>query len=114
MILADESLDFRIVKALRQKGSNVASIPENSPGITDKEVVALTKEGNYLLITEDKDFGKWVFAHKYKISVILLRYNVKNIDQIIKTLTRLLTEKSDQFSDTFTTVTEQKIRRRKL
>lgn len=111
MILADESLDFRIVKALRQKGLNVTSILENSPGITDKEVVALTKEGNYLL---DKDFGKWVFAHKYKISVILLRYNVKNIDQIIKTLTRLLTEKSDQFSDTFTTVTEQKIRRRKL
>ncbi len=46
-------------------------------GISDKEVLNLAREFNAILITEDSDFGEWVFAHREKITgVIFLRYKV--------------------------------------
>ena len=40
------------------------------------EIIGLAKRFNALLLTEDSDFGHWVFAKKEKeISVIFLRYD---------------------------------------
>ena len=114
MILADENVDSRIIEALRRQDLHVKSILEDLPGSSDKKIVELTKDDNSLLLTEDKDFGKWVFSHKERISVILLRYNAKAIQQIIDTLVTLFSTNPDQFKDKFTTITEYKIRQRNL
>ena len=63
-ILADENVDYQIIKNLRNKGFNVISILENYRGTPDKEVLNLAMNKEALLLTEDKDFGEWIFAHK--------------------------------------------------
>ncbi|MCF6332622.1 MAG: DUF5615 family PIN-like protein [Draconibacterium sp.] len=53
VLVADESVDFGIVKVLRQKGYNVVSILEEFQGITDKEVLRIAIKCKALLLTED-------------------------------------------------------------
>jgi predicted nuclease of predicted toxin-antitoxin system len=60
--LADESCDFRVVKALRASGHDVAAILEESRGASDQEVFARSRGEQRILLTEDKDFGQLVVA----------------------------------------------------
>lgn len=63
MILADENIHSYIIKALREAGFTIISISESSKSIKDGQVIQLALQHDYLLLTEDKDFGEWVFAH---------------------------------------------------
>lgn len=63
-ILADEGLNGNIVRELREKGFNVDWVLEVERGMSDEQVIALAKKQEQILITEDKDFGEWVFAHQ--------------------------------------------------
>jgi predicted nuclease of predicted toxin-antitoxin system len=82
-IVADESVDYRIIKKLTKTGNQVISIHEKYSGITDKEVIKIAIENNAIIITEDKDFGELVFSHKEKSTgVILLRYTAIDYDKI--------------------------------
>lgn len=63
-ILADENVDYPIVRALRELGFDVAYIIEISPGIPDDEVISLATNQARVLITGDKDFGTLVFRNK--------------------------------------------------
>lgn len=71
-ILADENVDFGIIRQLRQKGIDVVSISEDFSGIKDREVLKIASENQYLLITEDKDFGELSYRLKLVHSGILL------------------------------------------
>lgn len=71
-IVADESVDFRIVTALRAAGLIVYSVAEELPSITDISVLSIAVEKRALLITEDKDFGELVFRLKLPHSGVLL------------------------------------------
>src|SRR3954447_4282791 len=71
-IVADESVDFRIVIALRAAGLIVYSIAEELPSITDISVLSIAVEKQALLITEDKDFGELVFRLKLPHCGVLL------------------------------------------
>lgn len=73
--VADESCDFAVVRILRATGHEVVAVAEVSPRISDEEVLALAKENDDVLITEDKDFGELVYAQKHESGgVILLRF----------------------------------------
>lgn len=61
--LADESCDFRIVRALRAAGHDVHAIVEDSPGAPDGAVLESARKVNRILLTEDRDFGQLVFAN---------------------------------------------------
>jgi len=75
-LLADESVDYGIIKNLRSLGIEILSIMEISPGISDQEVLKLANQKNLLLVTEDKDFGELV--HRLKMEhkgILLIRMN---------------------------------------
>lgn len=73
--LADESCDFLIVRKLRSAEYDVLSVAESFPSASDQQVLKHAIESGRLLLTEDKDFGEWVFAHGEKIEgVILIRF----------------------------------------
>ena len=73
--LADESCDFIIVRALRGSGYDVLSVAETIPASSDYQVIQLAIDKKRILLTEDKDFGEWVFAHGEKVQgVILFRF----------------------------------------
>lgn len=96
-IVADESVDYRIVKGLRVAGFSVLSIIENSVSISDEEVLRTAVSNNALLITEDKDFGE-----PYSDSTgIILEYYCYGLGQ--KTLWRYLSKISLNITKCFRT-----------
>jgi len=115
MIIADENIDKKIIKALRNNHFEVYSIFESKRGLKDEDIIQIAKKLQYIILTEDKDFGEWVFAHNEKdIGVILLRYHFAETDQIIKIILGLLIKKTEILLNKFTTVTKNKIRIREI
>lgn len=54
-VVADESVDFRIVEHLRLNGLSVYSIAESNASVSDEDVLKIALEHKSLLITEDKE-----------------------------------------------------------
>ncbi len=118
MILADEGLNGNIVRELRKLDIEVDWVLEIKAGIDDEQVINYAKENKKILITEDKDFGEWVFAHKMKgLSVIFLRYEKTDYEQILEFLKKLVIEIQQEelrISHQFITINKNKIRRRRI
>ena len=73
--LAYESCDFRIVRALRAAGHDVTTIIETVPGAEDVAVFEMAEREKRIFVTEDRDFGRFVYAGaRGGPGVILLRY----------------------------------------
>jgi predicted nuclease of predicted toxin-antitoxin system len=114
-ILADESVDYRIVKNLRKSEYEVVSVLEKYQGFSDKDVLEVAKSKEALLLTEDKDFGEWIFAHKEKgVGVVLLRYKSNELKQITDSLINLLSKYSESLIQKFAVIKGSKIRIREL
>lgn len=71
-VVADKSVDFGIIKELRNKGYLVYSILENNAGTSDETVLNIANENACILLTEDKDFGELVHRLNLKHFGILL------------------------------------------
>jgi predicted nuclease of predicted toxin-antitoxin system len=73
--LADESCDFRVVRALRAAGHDVTAVADAAPGANDSAVIAMALREKRIFITEDADFGQLVYAAGNATSgVVLLRF----------------------------------------
>jgi predicted nuclease of predicted toxin-antitoxin system len=73
--LADESCDFRVIRALRAAGYDVKAVIELAPGAVDSAVFEMAEREGRIFLTEDRDFGQLVYAAANPASgVILLRY----------------------------------------
>ena len=115
MILADENIHGDIIETLRKIHIDVLSIKEKYRGLQDEDIILLAKNTNRIILTEDKDFGEWVFAHNAKgISVIFLRYPFTETEKIIKIVSELFKNGRKKYYGKFTTITTQKIRSREI
>ena len=115
MILADENIDQRIIAALRAAGYAVESIYESHRSLSDEAIIQFSRNPPRLILTEDKDFGEWVFAHGIRdISVVFLRYDFRDTAELLATLLELLRTRLPDLYGAFTTVGVHKIRLRKL
>lgn len=73
--LADESCDAAVWRALAKAGYEVLAVCKHCSGASDETVAALALEERRILLTEDKDFGRLVFAHgRGHCGVMFLRY----------------------------------------
>ena len=114
-IVADESVDYRIVTALVDDGFDLYAIVCESLGITDGEVLACAAQRNSLLLTEDSDFGEWVFAHGQKGGNILyLRYGQIDLREIVRAIILVLRNYKNEAVNRFTVITPKKIRTREI
>jgi len=114
-ILADESVDNRIVKRLRQENFEVISVLEECRSIPDKKVLEMAKEHHAILLTEDKDFGEWVFSYQERdVGIILLRYRPDDIERIFISLVLILNKYGDTLSNKFAVLKVKKIRIREI
>jgi predicted nuclease of predicted toxin-antitoxin system len=114
-LLADESLDFRIVTTLRNAGFETISVLKDYQGISDREVLNLARQFKAILITEDSDFGEWVFAHREKaVGVIFLRYKPQEVQNISAALITVLTKYGQDLYNKFVVITPRKIRMRTI
>jgi len=73
--LADESCDFTVVRSLRNDGYDVLTVAESFPSAPDLQVLKFAVEEERILLTEDKDFGEWIFSQgKAMNGVLLIRF----------------------------------------
>ncbi|MEW6060854.1 MAG: DUF5615 family PIN-like protein [Bacteroidota bacterium] len=114
-LIVDEDVHNDILVSLQQQGFDILSIREHFAGTSDFEVIRIAQETNSIVITEDKDFGEWIFAHGIQgIGVIFLRYEFKDVQLISSKLISFLQQKGLSFEKTFITITKNKIRSRKI
>ena len=77
----------------------------------DDDIIRKAHEEDWILVTNDKDFGEKVYrdgrSHK---GVILLRLDDERSPSKIEVLSRLLEEYPERLSDTFVVVTENRVR----
>ena len=59
--LADECVDAALVRRLRGAGHDVIYAAEVASGATDAQILRRANDEHRLLLTEDKDFGEFVF-----------------------------------------------------
>ncbi len=71
--LADENIPRTVIVTLKERGYDVVSVWELSPGMTDEEVVELAIKERRIIITFDKDFGRIALSNPGITGVILLR-----------------------------------------
>ena len=118
-ILADEGFNGKFVSKLRADGFSIEWILETNPGIPDEEVINIAKTNNQISLTEDKDFGEWVFAHQISgLTIIFVRYRSEETAEILSSLRFILdsldTGDSSETIHEFITITRNKIRRRQI
>ena len=118
LILADEGLNGNIVRKLREAGFAVNWILEVEPGMDDEKIIELARNQQSILITEDIDFGEWVFAHQIRGHIIIfLRYGKESYSQVLKYLIELLKELEDspmKEENEFIAINRNKVRRRRI
>ncbi len=113
--VADESVDFRLIKSLRESGFEVIAIIKDNPGLSDDEVLAFTYNKQAILITEDKDFGELTFRlRKPAFGIILLRFGKSPIDEKIPKLLSVLQKFGGKFTGMFTVIMNDKFRMKPL
>src|SRR3990167_9088550 len=107
--LVDESTGTAVAAWLRQQGHEVFSVYAEARGMDDDDIIHKAFTENWILMTNDKDFGEKVYReqrpHK---GVVLLRLEDERAVVKIETLKRLLESYADRLADQFVVVTESR------
>jgi predicted nuclease of predicted toxin-antitoxin system len=73
--LADESCDFRVIRALRAAGHDVSAMIEIALGAEDELIIELAAREARVFVTEDRDFGQLTYAAATPArGVIMIRF----------------------------------------
>lgn len=115
MILADEGLNANFIWELRRVGYEIQWIRDIHPGMDDFDIIELAREKGKILITEDNDFGEWIFSHRISgLSIVFLRYDKVDYPIILSYLKSALQSIQESEGNEFITINRNKIRRRKI
>jgi predicted nuclease of predicted toxin-antitoxin system len=113
--IADENIDLEIIKELRNKGFDIFSIAEESPGIDDEDVLQITNNHNALLLTGDKDFGELVFRREKAVNgVILIRLIGIPQEEKARIVLETFRNHASDFNKSFTVIGRKKIRIKRI
>jgi predicted nuclease of predicted toxin-antitoxin system len=109
--LVDECTGPSVAAWLRDEGHEVFSVYEDARGVEDDIILQKAFEENWVLITNDKDFGDKVFRNsRLHKGVILLRLEDERATSKIKVLSHLLEKYIDRLPNAFVVVTEKQVR----
>jgi len=115
IILADESVDFGIIRVLRERNFDVVSIMEDYSGISDVDVLNIANNLNALLLTEDKDFGELTYRLRYNHKgIFLIRLNDMPRKDRIHYVAEVLSERGSDLWGNFSVLTKQGLRLKKV
>lgn len=114
VIVADESVDFEIVRALRKNNFEVHAIAEDSPALPYAAVLETAVKKSALLITEDKDFGELVYRFKMAhCGILLLRLISLNSSEKASIVCRVLKQHEPDLRNVFSVLDERQLRIKK-
>jgi predicted nuclease of predicted toxin-antitoxin system len=109
--LVDECTGPTVAAWLLQHGHEVFSVYDQSPGATDGDLLDLAHRDNWILITNDRDFGELIFREgRPHRGVIFLRLDNERAVNKIRVLAQLLAGYANQLPGRFIVVTEAQVR----
>lgn len=109
--LVDESTGPNVAHWLRGQGHTVFSVYDEARGIDDEAVIQQAFAEDWILITNDKDFGEKVYRERRPHKgVVLLRLADERAVNKIAVLRQLLQRYADRLADDFVVVTETRVR----
>ena len=109
--IVDESTGPSVARWLRRQGHEVFSVYEEARGLSDDEIILKAYIENWILITNDKDFGEKVYRERRPHKgVVLLRLEDERPTKKIETIRSLLERYSNRLADNFAVVTEDRAR----
>ena len=100
--LVDECTGPGVAQWLRDRKHEVFSVFEEARGMADDDIVAKAFVENWILITNDKDFGEKVYREgRPHRGVVFLRLEDERTAIKIETIRRLLENYAEQLADRF-------------
>jgi predicted nuclease of predicted toxin-antitoxin system len=109
--LVDECTGPSVARWLREQQHEVFSAYEEARGMDDEEMILKAFDENWILITNDKDFGEKIYRERHPHrGVIFLRLDDERAESKIETLRRLIAAYADQLPNQFVVVTETRVR----
>ena len=109
--VVDECTGPAVAEWLREQGYEVFSVYDEARGLDDDTIIRKAFEENWILITNDKDFGEKIYREgRSHRGVILLRLEDERSVVKIEVLRRLLRNYGDRLADQFVVVSETKVR----
>ena len=100
--IVDESIDFPVVKYLRNKGFDTTSVVEDYRSLEDIKILKIAFEEDRILLTNDKDFGNLIFKEKLKSKgLILFRLWEQSSNTKILVLDRMIEYYKNRLSGNF-------------
>lgn len=112
--LLDESADFPLAAFLQSQGYDVTAIAHDYPhALKDHEVLAIARQEQRILITNDRDFGELIVRQKLThAGVILFRLHDEDLPTKQRWLTYVLTHHRHDLRHLIV-ITGQKVRIRR-
>jgi len=109
--LVDECTGPAVARWLREQGHEVFSVYDEARGMRDSNIIRKAATENWILVTNDKDFGEEVYRRRrLHRGVVLLRLADERASNKIASLRRLLESHLDRLPDHFVVVTETRVR----
>ncbi|MEY4166710.1 MAG: DUF5615 family PIN-like protein [Blastocatellia bacterium] len=109
--LVDECTGPRVAQWLSEQGHDVFSVYQEARGSDDDSIIRKACDEDWILITNDKDFGEKVFRGRHPHQgIIFLRLADNRADNKIEVLKKLLDTHSARIAGQFVVVTESGVR----
>lgn len=109
--LVDECTGPKVARWLRDQQHEVFSVYDEARGADDDTILQKAFAENWILITNDKDFGEKVYrGHLPHHGVIFLRLTDDRAASKIAVLRRLIELYADKLPDQFLVVSESRVR----
>ena len=109
--IVDECTGPAVARWLSAKPHEVFSVFDEARGMLDNDILEKAHTENWILITNDKDFGDKVYRERRPHrGVVFLRLQDERAASKIQALDSLLGGYADQLADAFVVVTEYQVR----
>lgn len=109
--LVDECTGPAVAVWLRKQSHEVFSVYDKRRGMSDHDILNKAYSENWILITNDKDFGEMIYRERRSHhGVVFLRLQDERAASKIEALQKLLEGYAHQLGDRFIVVTESYIR----
>lgn len=109
--LVDECTGPAVAAWLQTLGHEVCSAYDEAPGSSDDELLAKAQSENWILITNDHDFGVKAFRDRQSHhGIVLMRLKDERAASKITALAKLLATHSSRIQGAFVVVSETQVR----
>jgi len=109
--LVDECTGPQVARWLSGQSYEVFSVYDSWRGTDDVDVLSKAAGENWILITNDKDFGERIYREKMPHrGVVFLRLRDETVASKIQVIEQLLSAYANQLQDKFVVVTDSQVR----